>query len=130
MTPYYTAFSISERHIISCSNINVHLGRRQFLLFTYQLWKNKTELFWFEIKKFLFLICSRTNLYFEGDNVLKDSEGVYKIADFGLSKRCNLDSSSGIYSPMTAGVGTPSHMAPEVKNPTGNVQYDTKADIW
>lgn len=82
---------------------------------------------------FLFVISSKIKIgivYFKGDNILKDSRGFYKIADFGLSKRCNLSSASCLYSLMTAGVGTLSHMAPEVKTPASNVQYDTKADIW
>ncbi|VDI64043.1 Hypothetical predicted protein [Mytilus galloprovincialis] len=69
-------------------------------------------------------------VYFKGDNILKDIKGFYKIADFGLSKRGNIGSASGIYSLMTAGVGTLSHMAPEVKTPASNVLYDTNADIW
>lgn len=72
-------------------------------------------------------------VYFKGDNILKDSKGLYKIADFGLSKRCNIDSASGGYCLMTPGVGTPTHMAPELKDPTLNVPYDMnmmKVDIW
>lgn len=67
-------------------------------------------------------------IYFIGDNILKDSNGFYKIADFGLSKQCYGDASGGNFGLMTGNIGTPSHMAPEVYNK--QIPYDMKSDIW
>lgn len=77
------------------------------------------------------LIRSQTKIgiiYFTGDNILKDRNGFYKIADFGLTKQCYGDASSGTFGLMTGGMGTPTHMAPEVDNK--HIPYDMKADIW
>lgn len=77
------------------------------------------------------LISSQTKvgiIYFIGDNILKDSNGFYKIGDFGLTKQCIGDASSGNFGLMTGGIGMSSHMAPEVHN--HHIPYDMKADIW
>lgn len=69
---------------------------------------------------------TEVDISFTGDNVLVNSNGFYKIADFGITKKCHsIPSSPCLY---TEGIGTDSHMAPEVKNVQSS--YDTSSDIW
>lgn len=69
---------------------------------------------------------TEVDISFTGDNVLVNSYGFYKIADFGIAKKClSIPSSPCLY---TEGIGTDSHMAPEVKDVQS--PYDTASDIW
>ena len=60
---------------------------------------------------------------FAGANILRDSNGNIKLADFGASKRLQT-----IRSGIGSVHGTPYWMAPEVIK--GDDPYTFKADIW
>jgi serine/threonine protein kinase len=60
----------------------------------------------------------------KSDNILVESTGICKIADFGISK---MEARGKAY---TAMKGTIYWMAPEVVGPEKGKGYDFKADIW
>ncbi len=70
----------------------------------------------------------------KGDNILIESEGIVKLADFGSAKRLTIKTTTATHTNVTNTiVGTPLWMAPEVVNPESEYAsggYNTKADIW
>ncbi|HEA3264559.1 TPA: serine/threonine protein kinase [Pasteurella multocida] len=58
-------------------------------------------------------------------NILKFSDGIYKISDFGLIKDVNKD--SGTLTVVGKPLGTDRYMAPEIRNGEG---YTIKSDIF
>ena len=92
----------------------------------------------------------------KGDNILIESEGLVKLADFGSAKRLNTLTMKGDHPALPGSlasisvanrgglmtkvqathtiIGTPLWMAPEVVNPgeddTDSTGYNTKADVW
>ena len=67
----------------------------------------------------------------KGGNVLVDSNGICKLADFGSAKKIYNSSINEQYKSI---IGTPYWMAPEVIKQTGHGRYgnykNRKADIW
>ena len=59
-------------------------------------------------------------------NIFVDSEGIVKLADFGLSKALNQSHSASTFK-IEAMVGTPLYLAPEI---CANQPPSLEADIW
>ena len=61
----------------------------------------------------------------KGANILYNSHGDFKIADFGLSRTISTFAMA-----TTQGKGTPGFNAPEVLQPTNGDSYGTEADVF
>lgn len=62
-------------------------------------------------------------------NLLINSDGCLKIADFGLARKCSIDSQTGLpYRPLTPKVVTLWYRAPELL--FGDINYSFPIDLW